>query len=166
VDFTNLFEYQEAVKNDEPIKTESSLTRRQHYLYRFLKEFNRKAKQEELIEAYEIWLIRCGYLDKTLSYNYYEDKKSDKHFSNYTSARNYRKDFQALKWAWDTQKVFATNKIANSVEEAVKEINSLYKDAKKKMALFKREKDKLQLNGNYRLVFNKEKTVWESVLIN
>jgi len=156
--FADLFEYEEEV-----LKTETSLTRRQQYLYRFLKEFYRKAKQQELIEAYETWLIRCGYTDKSLSYNYFEELKTDRHFSNYTSARWYRKDFQALKWAWDTQKVFTTNKIANTVKEAIDEINSLYKDAKKKMAMFKREKDKLSLHNQCRLVFNKEKSEWQAV---
>lgn len=156
---TTLFEFDFT----EQIKP-SNLTPRQWKLYTFLKVLgNHNLKQERVLEEYETYLV-MNHLDLSKYSFGYLQEKGTKHFSDMTSARNYRKDILVLKSNYDIQKVITTNKIAPNFKEAQKHVNKLYREAKKQMRLFRIEKDKLELDHQCTLVFNKERGEWISTL--
>ncbi len=140
------------------------LTPRQWKLYTFLKLLgNHSLKQERVLEEYETYLVMNSIDLHKYSFGYLQEKGT-KHFSDMTSARNYRKDILVLKQNYDIQKVITTNKIAPNFKEAQKHVNKLYREAKKQMKLFRIEKNKLELDHQCTLIFNKERGEWISTL--
>jgi hypothetical protein len=158
--FTDLFEYQETV-----VKTESKLTPRQWKLYEFLKEISgKRMKQQELLESYENWLLQRGFALNKYSYNYYEEKRANKHFSDMTSARNMRKDWKVLELDNTIQKVLVRNKIANTEVEAFEHLHKEKIAALKKLKGIYVQLAKLAKHDQMRLQFNQERDVIEAIL--
>ena len=77
-----------------------------------------------------------------LSYGYFTDLEYGRHYSNMTSARNLRKDIRELKSDDTIQKIISVNKIAESVEEAEKYLDSKLSKILKELKLYHKEKSK------------------------
>jgi len=158
--YNNLFEY------DETLKTESKLTPRQWKLYEFLKQpsiAGVKMTQRQLLEKYEMSILFTNENPK-YSYNYFEEIRTGKHFSNMTSARNMRKDWKALELDPTIQKVFACNKIANTEVEAYRHLLREKISALKKLKSVYIQLAKLTKHDQMRLTFNKERDFIEAIL--
>jgi hypothetical protein len=147
----------------EALKTENNLKPRQWKLYTFLKETREKfKKQEEMLLAYETWLLEnCEH--SKYSYGYFSEREQGKHYSDMTSARNMRKDIQELKKDDTIQKVICTNKLADSVEEAEKHLTKTLAKILRELKLYHKQKAKLEKHLQTRLTFNQEKEIIEAV---
>jgi hypothetical protein len=157
--FADLFDFQESV-----VKTESNLTPRQWKLYEFLKQQSgKKMKQQELLETYENWLLSNLEPNK-YSYNYFEEKRCGKHFSDMTSARSLRKDWKALEIEPTIQKVLVTNKIANTETEAYNHLQKEKIITLKKLKGIYIQLSKLAKHDQMRLKFNLERDYIEAIL--
>ena len=145
------------------MKTENSLTPRQWKLYTFLKETKEKFnKQEEMLLAYETWLLENCEHNK-YSYGYFGEKAQGKHYSDMSSARDMRKDIQELKKDDTIQKVICTNKIADTVQEAETHLNKTLGKILRELKLYHKQKEKLEKHLQTRLTFNQEREIIESV---
>ena len=145
------------------MKTENSLTPRQWKLYTFLKETKEKFnKQEEMLLAYETWLLENCEHNK-YSYGYFGEKAQGKHYSDMSSARAMRKDIQELKKDDTIQKVICTNKIADTVQEAETHLNKTLGKILRELKLYHKQKAKLEKHLQTRLTFNQEREIIESV---
>lgn len=166
--FADLFQYQEEVEKESLLKTESHLTPRQWKLYEFLKQTTldeRKFKnQQEMLNSYEIWLIRNDFTKATYSYGYFDDVKSGKHFSNYSSAREMRDDLRAIKIEPTIQKIVLTFGLATSHDQALKKLKKDKINALRKLKDIYIQLDKLEQDNQMRLVFNKERDTIEAIL--
>ncbi|MCK9576726.1 MAG: hypothetical protein M0R51_12455 [Clostridia bacterium] len=146
------------------LKTESDLTPRQWKLYEFLKEKSGiKLTQNEMLEEYENWLL-SDCLSNKYSYNYFEEKRANKHFSEMTSARQMRTDLRALRNDSTIQKVIVQGKIANTKEEALVCLNKRKAKALKELSLYWKEVKKLEKDNQQRLVFGQERDHIEALL--
>lgn len=151
---------------EEMLKTENSLTPRQWKLYNFIKQSLGFPNQETLLSEYEHFLrneydnykISLEQL-QDLSYGYFTDLEYGRHYSNMTSARNLRKDIRELKSDDTIQKIISVNKIAESVEEAEKYLDSKLSKILKELKLYHKEKTKLEKHFQKRLVFNQERDI-------
>jgi len=145
------------------MKTENNLTPRQWKLYTFLKETRERfKKQEEMLLAYETWLLENCERVK-YSYGYFNEREQGKHYSDMSSARAMRKDIQELKKDDTIQKVICTNKLADSVEEAEKHLNKTLGKILRELKLYHKQKAKLEKHLQTRLTFNQEKEIIEAV---
>ena len=149
---------------DTEIITKNNLTPRQWKFYTFLKQHNKAfKKQEEMLYTYETWLLENCEPEK-YSYGYFNEKKTDKHYSNYSSARAMRKDIEALRWDDTIQKIIGTNKIATSVEEAKAILEKRKSKWLKEAKLYWKEIQKLEKDFQTRLVFGSERDYIEAVI--
>jgi len=145
------------------MKTENSLTPRQWKLYTFLKETREKyKKQEEMLLAYETWLLEnCEH--SKYSYGYFSEREQNKHYSDMTSARQMRKDIQELKKDDTIQKVICTNKLADTVQEAETHLKKTLGKILRELKIYHKQKEKLEKHLQTRLTFNQEREIIESV---
>jgi len=148
------------------VKYEDKLTPRQWKLYTFLKENNDKTfkNQEEILAAYENYLLQRGFNDNKYSYNYFEEKRANKHYSDMTSARNMRKDLRELRSNDQIQKIITKDKIANTYEEAVDYLTKKKIKALRELKLYWKEVHKLEKDQQRRLVFGEEREYIEALL--
>ena len=145
------------------MKTENSLTPRQWKLYTFLKETREKYnKQEEMLLAYETWLLEnCEH--SKYSYGYFNEREQNKHYSDMSSARAMRKDIQELKRDDTIQKVICTNKLADTVQEAETHLKKTLGKILRELKIYHKQKEKLEKHLQTRLTFNQEREIIESV---
>ena len=166
--FADLFQYQEDVEKESLLKTKSHLTPRQWKLYDFLKQTtldNKRFKnQQEMLNSYEIWLIRNGHNSSAYSFGYFDDVKSGKHFSNYSSAREMRDDLRAIKIEPTIQKIVLTFGLATSHEQALKKLKKDKINVLRRLKDIYIQLDKLEQDQQMRLVFNKERDTIEALL--
>ena len=149
---------------DKEMITENKLTPRQWKFYIFLKQQTKSfKKQEDMLCSYETWLLENCESEK-YSYGYFNEKKTDKHYSNYSSARAMRKDIEALRWDDTIQKIIGTNKIATSVEEAQNILAKRKAKWLKEAKLYWKEIQKLEKDFQTRLVFGSERDYIEAVI--
>ena len=151
---------------DQEIYTQNNLTPRQWKFYTFLKEQREPfKKQEDMLATYETWLLEnCEH--SKYSYGYFNEKKTDKHYSNFSSARAMRKTIEALRWDDTIQKIIGTNKIASSVDEAKKILAKRKAKWLKEAKLYWKELQKLEKDFQTRLVFGQERDYIEAVIRN
>jgi len=146
----------------EPLKTEQSMTPRQHMLHNFMKTRDSDIKyknQEVLIQTYENW-IHCHCLDtKKYTYFYTEEReeKPDAPYGNLSSLRRMRNDLKAIRMDDTAQEVTICNRIANNREEALVYVKKQFRALWDKKKLLDKMLDKINKNGQTRLVFNTEK---------
>ena len=148
----------------EEKKDKNALTSRDWKFYEFLKDNpNGFKKQEDMLVAYENYVL-ATYFNSEYSFNYFEEKRACKHFSDMSSARAMRKTIERLRANDIIQKVIVTNKVAGSVKEAqdyllrkkiktLKELKSYWKDI-----------ERLEKHFQQRLVFGKEREQIEAIL--
>lgn len=147
----------------EVLKTENNLKPRQWKLYTFLKETREKyKKQEEMLLAYETWLLENCESSK-YSYGYFSEREQRKHYSDMSSARAMRKDIQELKKDDTIQKVICTNKLADTVEEAERHLKKTLAKILRELKIYHKQKAKLEKHLQTRLTFNQEREIIESV---
>lgn len=134
------------------MKFAKELTTRQWKLYSFLKG------QTEYKHVYQV-LVES---------ELYGQEFNSKNFNNSTAARALRKDLQALKASGAIQTVLATH-TKKGIKIATKEEYASYSKRKWKAIVEAIKMQKLQdkkagLDGQHRIVFNKEKEVIEAFI--
>ena len=148
----------------QEIIAKNNLTPRDWKFYVFLKQQREPfKKQEEMLCAYETWLLEnCE--DTKYSFGYFSEKKTDKHYSDFSSGRAMRKTIEALRWDDTIQKIIGTNKIATSVDEAKKILAKRKAKWLKEAKLYWKELQKLEKDFQTRLVFGQERDYIEAVI--
>lgn len=146
-------------------------TPRQWKLYEFFKTHDLKdMTQEEIIEMYEeyilgLWAWNNVNRMSTYSYCYHKEKNDypEKPFSNMSSAREYRKDKQALQKSETITAVITKYGIARTKEDAREYLDKTLIDILKRLKRYHIQNKHYGNDGQIRLVFNNEKEIIEAI---
>ena len=144
--------------------TENHLTPRQWSLYNFMKLGGYTKGTRALIEAYETYLMQNCIED--CYYGYFSELETypDRPYSNMSSVRSMRDDLKAIRTDDTIQKIVVNGKLATSNDEAKKYISKRYANAVNVINEMRKLEKKLGLNHQQRIVFNKERDEWQSIL--
>lgn len=138
-------------------------TPRQWKLYEFFKTHDLDGmSQEEILDMYHDWLFVEGDFDK-YSYNYAIEKFNKIPFSNMSSAREYRKDKQALQKSETITAVITKYGIARTKEDAREYLDKTLIDILKRLKRYHIQNKHYGNDGQIRLVFNNEKEIIEAI---
>ena len=154
---------QQLTIDDIPVYTKE-LNSRQWKLHDFFSLGLRFKNEEELIEAYELWLLKMGYTKPEYSYNYFEDKKNGAQRNNMGSIRALRKDKNALRKADIIQKTVTDQGIAKTTEEEDDFFNRWWGRLAGELKLYHHCRKKSNKNGQKRLTFGKEREEIQTIL--
>jgi len=131
-----------------------TLTPRQWALYRALKATNgRKMSDKELLIA----LPDYGYNDETA-------QNPNREWNNLSCVRNLRFDKQAIRKNATIQKIITNGKLATTTDEALKYLRKKKIKALKILKEYYTEMAKLNLDGQLRLQFGRERERIEAIL--
>jgi len=142
-------------------------TPRQWKLYEFYKTHDLKGMtQEDILVSYDWWVQSepkgekyiFGYF-KEQTQSYYKNKP----FANYSSAREYRKDKQALQKSETITVVITEYGLARTEKEAQAFLNKSLIKILKMLKRYHRQNNKLNKHYQTRLVFNSEKDIIEAI---